>query len=201
MTGIGDQKALQCRPKRDGNAMALTEAILVCLTEQPMTGYELTKAFDSTIGFFWRTGHQQIYRELQRLKTEGAVEATEVVQNGKPNKLVYTLTPAGRDRLRHWSAIPTERPSARDDMLVKLYALDSVDRGALRQEILMRLDHHRARLAFYERILGQRYEGKVTTTRQTGRLMGLKFGMMMERGLIAWCEEALGMLDQLDRTV
>lgn len=181
--------------------MALSEAILVCLTEQPMTGYELTKAFDSSIGFFWRTGHQQIYRELQRLKTEGAVEATEVVQNGKPNKLVYTLTPAGRDRLRQWSAIPTERPSARDDMLVKLYALDSVDRGALRQEILMRLDHHRARLAFYERILEQRYAGKETTTRQTGRLMGLKFGMMMERGLIAWCEEAVATLDQAGRTV
>ncbi|WP_119418746.1 PadR family transcriptional regulator [Desertibaculum subflavum] len=181
--------------------MALAEAILVCLTEQPMTGYELTKAFDSTVGFFWRTGHQQIYRELQRLKTEGAVDAREVVQNGKPNKLVYTLTPAGRDRLRQWSTIPTERPSARDDMLLKLYALDSVDKDALRQEILMRLDHHRARLDLYERIFGRRYAGKETTTRETGRLMGLKFGMMMERGLIAWCEEALGMLDQLDRTV
>jgi DNA-binding PadR family transcriptional regulator len=181
--------------------MALAEAILVCLTERPMTGYELAKAFDTSIGFFWRTGHQQIYRELQKLRSDGAVEAEEVIQTGKPNKQVYTLTPEGRARLRQWSRLATERPTARDEMLIKLYALDCVERPALREEIAMRLERHRARLALYERILSRHFEGKAATDRQTGRLLGLKFGIMMERGLIAWCEEAIGTLDQLDRTV
>ena len=44
--------------------MALGDAILACLTEHPMTGYELAKTFDSSIGFFWKADHQQIYREL-----------------------------------------------------------------------------------------------------------------------------------------
>ena len=48
--------------------MALGDAILACLTERPMTGYELAKTFDASIGFFWKANHQQIYRELTRLR-------------------------------------------------------------------------------------------------------------------------------------
>ncbi len=60
--------------------MALAEAILVCLTERPMTGYELAKTFDNSIGFFWRAAHQQIYRELQALSRAGYLESEDVIQ-------------------------------------------------------------------------------------------------------------------------
>ena len=87
--------------------MALGDAILACLTERPMTGYELAKTFDSSIGFFWKADHQQIYRELSRLRDRGHIQGREVVQSGKPNKLVYTLTSEGRAALRQWAARPS----------------------------------------------------------------------------------------------
>jgi DNA-binding PadR family transcriptional regulator len=59
--------------------MALADAILACLTERPMTGYELAKTFDASIGFFWKADHQQIYRELSKLRDRGHVQAREVV--------------------------------------------------------------------------------------------------------------------------
>ena len=93
--------------------MALGDAILACLTERPMTGYELAKTFDSSIGFFWKADHQQIYRELSKLRDRGHIQGREVVQSGKPNKLVYTLTPEGRAALRHWAARPSTRPRSR----------------------------------------------------------------------------------------
>jgi len=76
-----------------------------------MTGYELAKTFDASIGFFWKADHQQIYRELSRLRDKGHVVGTEVVQTGKPNKLVYTLTSEGRAALKHWAAKPSVPPS------------------------------------------------------------------------------------------
>ena len=106
-------------------AMALGDAILACLTERPMTGYELAKTFDSSIGFFWKTDHQQIYRELSRLRDRGHIQGREVVQSGKPNKLVYTLTPEGRAAFRHWAARPSSPASIKDDLLVRLYALEA----------------------------------------------------------------------------
>ena len=56
--------------------MALGDAILACLTERPMTGYELAKTFDASIGFFWKANHQQIYRELTRLRDRGHRQET-----------------------------------------------------------------------------------------------------------------------------
>ena len=93
--------------------MALGDAILACLTERPMTGYELAKTFDASIGFFWKADHQQIYRELSKLRDRGHIQGREVVQSGKPNKLVYTLTPEGRAALRHWAARPSSPPRSR----------------------------------------------------------------------------------------
>src|SRR5262249_14748074 len=104
-------------------AMALADAILACLTERPMTGYELVKTFDASICYVWKADHQQIYRELSKLRDRGHVQAQEVVQTGKPNKLVYTLTDDGKVALRHWAARPSVPPSIKDDLLVRLYAL------------------------------------------------------------------------------
>ena len=129
--------------------LALGDAILACLTERPMTGYELAKTFDSSIGFFWKADHQQIYRELSKLRDRGHIQGREVVQSGKPNKLVYTLTPEGRAALRHWGARPSSPPSIKDDLLVRLYALDSVDIEPLRADLMARLEHHRDRFARY----------------------------------------------------
>ena len=50
-----------------------------------------------------------------------------------PNKLVYTLTSEGRATLKHWAARPSSPPSIKDDLLVRLCALDSVDIDPLRE--------------------------------------------------------------------
>ena len=76
--------------------MALAEAILVCLTDRPMSGYDLAKTFDASIGFFWRASHQQIYRELGRLREKEYVESQEITQTGKPaNILLKVITLVG----------------------------------------------------------------------------------------------------------
>src|SRR5213595_3007515 len=117
----------QMRPcsKMEGVRVALGDAILACLTERPMTGYELAKTFDTSIGFFWKANHQQIYRELTRLRDRGHIQGREVVQTGKPNKLVYSLTGEGAAALKHWSLRPSAPASMKDDLLVRFYALDS----------------------------------------------------------------------------
>jgi DNA-binding PadR family transcriptional regulator len=171
--------------------MALGDAILVCLTERPMTGYELAKTFDSSIGFFWKADHQQIYRELTRLRERGHVQAREVVQTGKPNKLVYTLTAEGKAALRHWAARPSSPPSIKDDMLVRLCALAAVDIEPIRADLMARLEHHRDRLARYQRVLMKRFPDGAQSLDDTGKLLALHLGLRHEQAVVEWCEEAL----------
>ena len=181
-----------------GSTLALGDAILACLTEHPMTGYELAKTFDASIGFFWKADHQQIYRELTRLRDRGHIQGREVVQSGKPNKLVYTLTPEGRAALRHWAARPSAPASIKDDLLVRLYALDSVDIEPLRADLMARLEHHRDRFcplrAHPEEALSA---GHRSAGRHSASCSGFASALRYERAVAEWCEEALDALSAL----
>jgi len=192
------KEQMQPCSKTEGWRVALGDAILACLTEQPMTGYELAKTFDTSIGFFWKADHQQIYRELSKLRDRGHVQAREVVQTGKPNKLVYTLTDDGKAALRHWAARPSVPPSIKDDLLVRLYALDHVDIEPLRADLMARLEHHRDRFARYERILNKLFpDGTASSVADTGKLLGLRIGLRHERTVAEWCEEAIEALSAI----
>ncbi|OSI21913.1 PadR family transcriptional regulator [Bradyrhizobium canariense] len=178
--------------------MALGDAILACLTERPMTGYELAKTFDSSIGFFWKADHQQIYRELSKLRDRGYIQGREVVQTGKPNKLIYTLTPEGRTALRHWAARPSTPPSIKDDLLVRLHALDSIGLEPMRTDLMARLEHHRDRHENYERILKKRFpEGPASGVLDLGNLLLLQLGARHEQMVADFCEEALEALSAM----
>jgi hypothetical protein len=118
----------------------------------------------------------------------------EVVQSGKPNKLVYTLTPEGRTALRHWAARPSSPTSIKDDLLVRLYALDSIDIDPLRADLMARLEYHRDRFSRFEHILKKRFPHGAASSADTGKLLGLRMGLRYERAVAEWCEEALDTL-------
>jgi DNA-binding PadR family transcriptional regulator len=176
-------------PGTENRPLALADAILACLTERPMTGYELAKTFDSSIGFFWKADHQQIYRELSKLRERGHIQGREVVQSGKPNKLVYTLTTEGKAAFRHWAARPSTPASIKDDLLIRIYALDAVDIEPLRADLMARQEHHRDRYERYERILNKRFP--------LGNLLGLRIGMRYEQMVAEWCEETISALSAI----
>ncbi|MGB9011368.1 MAG: PadR family transcriptional regulator, partial [Aeromicrobium sp.] len=87
--------------------MALEHAILVSLAERSASGYDLARRFDASIGHFWRASHQQIYKVLGRMDTEGWVTSEVIAQDGRPDKKVYVITPAGLDELHSWTAKAT----------------------------------------------------------------------------------------------
>ena len=168
--------------------MALRDAILVSLSDEPMSGYDLARHFDETIGFFWRATHSQIYRELAKLKDKGFVVATEIPQKGKPNRIIYSMTDAGRTALKDWSRQPSSADPIKDDFLVRLYGLEHIDVDALREQLVVRMEGHKARLAKFSAIAQQTVP---TTVGDLGRLRGLEIGLRYEREWANWCAEAL----------
>ena len=178
--------------------MALAEAILVCLTDRPMSGYDLAKTFDASIGFFWRASHQQVYRELAKLRERGLVKSSEIEQTGKPNRIVHTITTAGKNSLLAWSQKPSRVPSVKDELLVKLYALEHVHIPSLREQLEVRLDHHRAVLHAYHKIKERYYDGKDLSVSEKGKLIALTMGIRSEKEMINGYEEAIIMLGQIE---
>lgn len=178
-----------------GAAMALNHAILTALLDRDLTGYELAKEFDVSLGFFWQASHQQIYQQLKSLDAEGLVHVTEVPQAGRPDKKQYGITQAGRELLKDWVAGETRRKPARDDLFVKLYNLGDVDAGTLKDAVQKRLGEHRERHALYEKIRDRGYSApKSLSRRQLGRYLALRAGIRQEQAAIDWCLEALEFL-------
>jgi DNA-binding PadR family transcriptional regulator len=115
--------------------MALREVLLTVLAHRPMTGYEISRNFDQVLSWFWIASHQQIYRELAKLNTDGRVRFKTVRQSGKPDKKIYEITRTGRTELKRWLAEPTPPPRPQSDILVKLLASASIGPAILRPEI------------------------------------------------------------------
>ena len=62
--------------------------ILGLLSENDLTGYDITKAFESDIGEFWSANHSQIYPLLKRLEDEQLIShKLEVVGEKLEKKL------------------------------------------------------------------------------------------------------------------
>lgn len=175
--------------------MALSHAILVSLLDRAHSGYDLAKRFDQTVGFFWPVSHQQIYQELHKLARAGWVRGETVEQADRPNRIVYELTDDGRRTLDAWLTEPTSPPSFKEELLVKLFALEAGNQEALLQEIERRRSLHVERLARYEAIMAEHYpDPSVLNARRRGRYLGLRMGILTERTTIVWCDEAIALI-------
>jgi DNA-binding PadR family transcriptional regulator len=176
--------------------MSLAHAILVCLSEEPMTGYELAKRFDSSVGFFWRATHQQIYRELSTLSDKGFVAGKTVAQASRPNKTIFKLTAAGRTELLRWSRQRTQPAAVKEELLLRFYALKHVDVPDVVEQLRERRRGHQDKLALYERILARHYSDPTALDLSAkGKLLGLRAGLLLEQHWIEWSADAIAMLE------
>ena len=179
--------------------MALAHAIMTALLEDDLSGYELAKDFETSLGFFWHASHQQIYLELRKLSDKHWLNKREVSQSGKPNKIVYGLTKAGRDALAEWVYSKTKTQAAKDELLIKLYNLSSDNAAHLAAEIAERRERMMRLLYLYEKIRRRHYDDpQALPTRRKGVYLALASGISQGEQFLAWCDEALELLSTVE---
>ena len=179
--------------------MALRHAVLAALLEGEASGYQLSKRFDVSVANFWSATPQQLYRELERLEADGLVQARLVEQRRRPNKRVFTLTAAGRQELHDFTAEPAKPSALRDDLAVKLQAVDVGDAEAVREALAIRLEQARAKLALYDRLHADLLDGRtedefLEQAERVGPYLTLMAGRRYEQLNIDWCEEVIAIL-------
>jgi DNA-binding PadR family transcriptional regulator len=100
--------------------MSLKHALLGFLTIQSLTGYDLTKYFESSLKQIWEAKKSQIYKTLKELSHENLVSIEKIHQSKKPNKKIYHITKKGEAELIQWLKSPQELPNFNLPMLVQL---------------------------------------------------------------------------------
>jgi len=181
--------------------------ILGLLGEGPMSGYTIKKLVDARFRFFWSESYGQLYPELKALLQDGFVETlgAEAVPSqetaadplsvpksaGRRERIVYRITPAGRDEQRKWLERPVERESVRFEILLKMYFASQGDRKVL----VGHLREFEAHYAAEREILGL-YQAELERIPDVGGehrdiLRVIDFGQRTYDAYLAWCRSTL----------
>ncbi|MDH3663457.1 MAG: PadR family transcriptional regulator, partial [Alphaproteobacteria bacterium] len=88
------------------------------LTERDLTGYEIKQHFEEAFSHFFVAGYGSIYPALADLTRRGLVSCTSVLQEKRPDKKVYSLTPKGREALIQELMATPPRHKVRSEFLV-----------------------------------------------------------------------------------
>lgn len=175
--------------------------ILGMLTHMPMTGYDIKKTVENSVSYFWNTGFGQIYPSLKKLEREGLVKKEVKLDESRPNRKVYTITESGREKLKKWLSIPSEKENIRYEMLLKLFfgSQVSVDKSIknienFKARYLKELDE----LGKIEKFLKSKMEsGSFPFENKEDHIfyfLTLLFGQYVYKAYIEWADRASGIL-------
>ncbi|ALV31836.1 PadR family transcriptional regulator [Streptomyces sp. CdTB01] len=190
--------------------MALRNAVMAALLEGEASGYDLAKGFEASVANFWMATPQQLYRELERMESEGLVSARVVHQERRPNKRLFSLTEAGYEVLREYVLDAPAKPLAiRDELMVRVQCVDIADAeavDAVRAAVAERVERATAKLARYERLRERLLDGRdedefFARAERIGPYLTLLGGLALERANVQWGEAALRRLDGRARTL
>lgn len=178
--------------------MSLPHVILTVLSTRDATGYDITKEFSATIGYFWKASHQQVYRELNKMAQNSLVTCVLEPQEGKPDRKVYSITDAGRVALGEWFDQPTAHPTVRDEFSAKLMACAVQASAPYQAQLAELVVESRKLVSHYQEIENAYYSTPATLDKQQ-RLerLTLRRNLLIRQAWIEWAEEVLVELEEL----
>ncbi|HYB35274.1 MAG TPA: PadR family transcriptional regulator [Mycobacterium sp.] len=103
--------------------MSLRIGALGLLAQQPGSGYDLLKRFETSMANVWPATQSQLYGELNKLADAGLIEVTDVGPRGRKE---YRVTDAGRAELLRWVMNPQDDPPCRNTGLLRVFLLGEI---------------------------------------------------------------------------
>jgi DNA-binding PadR family transcriptional regulator len=101
--------------------MDVKTVCLGMLTDGEASGYDLKKYFECSFGHFFPAGYGSIYPALATLARNGLVEFEEILQDGKPDRKVYSITAKGREELMRGLSNTNPSHKVRSEFLATLW--------------------------------------------------------------------------------
>lgn len=168
--------------------------LLGILTWGPMSGYDMKKTIERSLGFFWQESYGQIYPMLAQLAAEGLAAKAVEAQDGRPDRHVYAITEAGRVALRAWLAQPTAPHRERVEVLVKLIFGQQVPPADNLAHLARFRAEHEALLAQYRQIEQRLEAASREHPAALYSLLTVRAGLRVSEAYCQWCDEATALV-------
>ncbi|MBS9405720.1 PadR family transcriptional regulator [Halomonas sp. TRM85114] len=172
--------------------MSLRAVLLITLQREPGTGYDILQRFKAGLAHVWQASHQQLYRELDRLRGDGLLDCETVPQAERPDRKVYHLTVAGREALDTWLAEPLAASPVRQPLFAKFFAWEHWPSNARRMELTALHRQLTERLATYAAIEREWFaDPQALTSAERAPWHTLRLGQRLTETWQEWIEEVL----------
>ncbi|GGH44703.1 PadR family transcriptional regulator [Microbacterium album] len=191
--------------------MSLRYALLALLRVGPLSGYDLQKQFQVSVGHLWHAPDSQIYPELRKMENDGLVVGEDQARGERGTRRVYHVTPEGDQDYLRWMEEPLPYARVREPANLKAAYLEAASPAAARaflrdhirhwsgeleqwEEELVRIDA-RANPMLMRRIESQDPEERDRTV--AFKRFGYEGLVARARAEIAWAESGLELVDRL----
>jgi PadR family transcriptional regulator, regulatory protein AphA len=175
--------------------------LLGALNYQPMSGYDLKQFTDRSTSNFWYAELSQIYVTLKTLEKDGLVTSASVLQEGRRDRRVYTITENGRQALEAWIREPfTELDQYKDTLLLKLFFSGNQDKNTILVQLRLQRGLHQKLIEQYQTetadIIAQTME-HAPQLRKHALLWEAtrRFGELTETSYLRWLDETIQMIE------
>ncbi|MEU8896143.1 PadR family transcriptional regulator [Nocardia sp. NPDC048505] len=174
--------------------MSLRHAILGLLSLAPMSGYDLKKTIDQSVGHFWAADQSQVYRTLAELVEHGLASRRTVVQQERPNMHVHSVTERGLAELDSWLTSAPRTPPVRDPFLARLFFADRLPPGRTAELLHARRREVTEQLTALQAIS---IPAEAAGLGETLRLATLDYGIAAAEAELAWLERTQRRLERI----
>ena len=179
----------------------LRHGILGLISNGDKTGYEIMTVFRDSLNHFWSAQTSQIYRELQTMEKSGWISQTHVSQTGRPDKNVFSITPAGHEELLRWLRDDNLPTGYKNPFLMKVFFMSELPV----EENIAFFQAFRELSVFPDD--GKQVSAAADLYRQAVDhpekaiywKLTIEFGRMYEKMQRAWCEYCLRELEDFRR--
>jgi len=101
--------------------MDVKSILLGFLMQKSMSGYELKKFFSISFSFFSGLSYGSIYPALRKMEEAGLITMQLEIQDGVPNRKVYTITEKGKEVFLQSLRVPITFEKQRSAFLTRLF--------------------------------------------------------------------------------
>ncbi len=178
---------------------SLKMSILGLLSIRPMSGYEVRKHFLRALSPFWAAPLTQIYPSLRALQRAGLIQGRAIIQEGRPNKRVFSLSLQGRRDLVRWLAAPIAMPSMHHEFLHKVFLMNLPAPEKAQENVkdyLRRSEHWLANLLTIQRKMHPALQGPFRETVEF-QLLSLEHLIRIAQNEVAGAKATLEQLPRL----
>lgn len=174
-------------------------AILGILTQMSGSGYDIKKACDSSIAYFWNENYGHIYPVLKKMENEELITKQVEQTKGRPPRNVYSITEKGREKLHKWIMQPVENVPIRSELLLKIFWSKDIPMENIIEKISKKKEDCENNLKQYlvAETLLKSNKHHIDKKNLILWLSTINFGKYHEESEIKWCEETIRSLKDL----